>query len=166
MPTTRQLIAVKTLAKMLRSSKNQKNISMQKILKIAGYSDSQAVASTQVTQSKGFRELIEELMPDSDIAAQHRKLLHARETDHYLMPASLSDKEIQDMVEELEGFKVRKIIRKKGETTAYVLFYRPDGLLIDKALDKIYKIKGHYAPEKQEHKITGIKVVNYADSHK
>lgn len=163
MPTIRQRIAVKLLADLVRKGKNQKHISMEKILKSAGYSDYKAKASTTVVQSKGFRELIEEYIPDSKMAERFGMLTDAVTLDQYKLNASMTDKEVNELVESIPGFKVRRIQRSLLEKYLTVYFWRPDNMTIDKALDKLVKIKGYYAPEKSETKITGMKVINYGD---
>jgi len=163
MANQRQIIAVKILSEVIRKSKGQKGVTMGKILREAGYSESTAESPSQVTESKGFREMFDILIPDSKLAEKHDELLNAVEIDSYRMDAKLSDEEIEKMVEATKGFKVRKILRTKGEPTVLVYFWRPDNMAIDRALDKGYKIKGHYAAEKQEIEgtITTVNVVKY-----
>ena len=161
MPTELQKIAVKKLAELSRKSKGQKNITIGRILREAGYSETVSLSPTKVTESKGFKQLLDEFLPDSKLAAVHDQLLDAKTLDTYQMDAKLTDEEVTKIVEDIKGCKVRKIVRFPKQDTVTVYFYRPDNLTRDRALDKGYKLRGHYAPEKQELDITAIKVVKY-----
>lgn len=163
MPTTRQIIAVKKLAEILRNAKKQKGVTIQKILKEAGYSDNMARASTQVTQSKGFKSLMEQYLPLELGHKIHSELLQSATHDNYRIDAKFSDKEIEGIVEAIPGCKLIKIRRNKGESYCTAYYWSPDSQARSKAVDMLYKIYGTYAPEKQEHKITGIKVINYGN---
>lgn len=59
---------------------------------------------------------------------------------------TLSDKEIIEMLAEV-NCKVRRIVH--GETARHVYFWSADNMARDKALEKVYKLKGSYAPEKK-----------------
>lgn len=163
MATIKQRVAVQKLAEILKKSKGKKNITWGKLLRDAGYSEESSRKPFQVTRSKTFRELIEEAVPDSKMAERFGMLTDAVTLDQYKLNASMTDKEINELVESIPGFKVRRIQRNLLDKFVTVYFWRPDNMSIDKALDKLVKIKGYYAPEKSETKITGIKVVNYGD---
>lgn len=153
MPSIRQRIAVQKLSEVIRNSKGQKHITMGKILKAAGYSEETSKNPDQVTESKGFRQLIEEAVPDLKMAERFGMLTDAVTLDQYKLNASMTDKEVNELVESIPGFKVRRIQRSLLEKYLTVYFWRPDNMTIDKALDKLVKIKGYYAPEKREHKV-------------
>lgn len=163
MATTRQFIAAKKLAEIVRKSKGQKNITIGKILREAGYKESVSESPTKVTQSKGFIELLSEYMPDDMVAKAHKDLLNAAKLDSYKMDAKLTDKDIIDIVESVGGCKVRKILRSKSDLFCTVYFWSPDGNSRKAAIDMFNKIKGNYAPEKQEHKISGVEIIKYGD---
>lgn len=63
-----------------------------------------------------------------------------------------SDEEIAQVVSEMEGYKLLKIVERISESgtvyAKYAYVKAPDNQTQDKALDKAYKIKGSYAPEK------------------
>lgn len=163
MATIRQQIAVKKLQEILGKSKGQKNITIGKILKEAGYSKDVCDNPKQVTERKGFKELLDELIPDEKVTAKLNDLMDAKTLDSYRMDAKIDDKEITSIVESVGGCKVRKILRSKSDTHVTVYFWRPDNMIIDKILEKMIKIRGYYAPEKQEHKISGVEIINYGD---
>ena len=165
MATNRQLIAVKKLSEILRKAKGQKNVTMGKILKEAGYSDSVSKHPDIVTETKGFKELLEEYLPDALIQQTHKDLLQAARLDEYKMDANLDDKEIQSIVESVPGCKVRKILRFKKDLYVTVYFWAPDGQSRKAAIDMAYKLKGSYAPEKSKIDLGGqlevVRIKNY-----
>lgn len=163
MATTRQVIAAKKLAEIVRKSKGQKHITIGKILKEAGYSTTVSESPTKVTESKGFKLLMDEYLPEDLVFKTHRDLLEQATLSHYKMDAKLKDEEIESIVHSVRGCKVIKIVRYKNDPIVTVYYWIPDGNTRKAAADMAYKIRGTYAPEKQEHKITGIKVINYGD---
>ena len=126
---------------------------MQKILKAAGYSDNMARASTQVTESKGYKTLLEQYLPIEDGHKTHSELLRSAIHDSYRMDAKLTDKEIEEIVEAIPGCKLIRIGRNKGESFCTAYYWVPDNQARSKAIDMLYKVHGTYAPEKREHKI-------------
>ncbi len=170
MATMMQRIAVEKLAEIVRKSKGQKKVTMGKILRAAGYSEAVANHPTHVTERKGFKELLEELIPDSKISEKLHQQLNSVTLDSYTMSAKMTDKEIEEVVSSIPNCKVRKIVRDKLDKKVHVYFWRPDNLTVDKTLDKLIRIKGHYAPEKSEVEHSGevnvIEVNNYGSSKK
>lgn len=164
MPTTRQIIAVKKLAEILRNTKNQKNITIGKILRDAGYSQYQSEAPSQVTGSKGFRSLLDKYLPEELVHQTHSELLQAARLDDYKMDATLTDEQIEKIVEAVPGCKVRKILRIKGSPTVTVYFWTPDGQTRKSAVEMAYKLRGSFAPEKHEEsgEIT-VRTISYKD---
>lgn len=164
MPTNRQLIAVKKLSEILRKSGKQKNVSMARILKEAGYSESVTRHPDNVTEGKGFKSLLDQYLPEELVNQTHRQLLQAARLDDYRVDAKLTDKEIEQIVEEVPGCKVRKILRVKGEPTVVVYFWTPDGQTRKAAVEMAYKLRGSYAPEKHEESGEIIlKTISYKD---
>jgi hypothetical protein len=58
----------------------------------------------------------------------------------------MTDIEIRQMYKEL-GMSVRRIVH--GDQCRHVYFWENNDTIQEKALDKAYKLKGHYAPEKK-----------------
>ncbi len=121
------------------------------------------------------KKTIGEYFPDEEIVEIHRTLLKSSSLDHMTFPlgpkteeerqqrvaldiakATTEGREYreveyitdQDVIDLLESTNcvVRRIVHR--ETARDVYFWSPDNMARDKALDKIYKIKGNYAPEK------------------
>ena len=98
-----------------------------------GYAPSTAKNPMELTKSKGWKELMEEYLPDTLLAEKHNELL--------TVP------------------KITKIMRK-GTTTE--IEESTDTHAISKGLDMAYKLKGSYAAEKRDIngviEITGVKI--------
>lgn len=111
----------------------------------AGYSPATANTPGKLTDSKGFKELMEAIMPDTLITERHRNLLEQKRVDYFVFPKTMSDEEIVGHVNAsgLEVITVRT--SDKGKMAFYTV---ADAMAISKAIDMAYKLKGSYAPEK------------------
>lgn len=85
----------------------------------AGYSPATANTPQKLTESKGWKELMEENMPDELLTTRHAELLNKRE----------------------------KTVLKVGDETV-TIDLGVDVQAVSKGLDMAYKLKGSYAPEK------------------
>jgi len=159
--STRQQIAVKRLSEIIRSGKKNKSITIGKILRDAGYSDSYSEAPNRIIKRKSFQEALDRYLPDEVITKIHGSILQASVIDHMTFPKAMSDKEIKEVIESIDGCKVRKI--KHGELANHAYFWSPDNTSRLRAVAEAYKIKNKYPAEK--HKIEGeiktIKIINY-----
>ena len=137
---------------------NRGNIS--KAMRDAGYPASTAKNPKNLTESRAWKEIMEDALPDKDIAAHHKALLNAKSLDHMVFPlegsdkqtkdlgkqqAKLTDVDIIDMLAE-EGCNVKRIIH--GEQARHVYFWSNDNNSRKAAIDMAYKLKGNYAAEK------------------
>lgn len=164
MANYRQKIAVQKLSEIILNSKGQKNVTIGRILKESGYSESVCKNPDQVTESKGFKSLLDQYLPEELVNKTHSELLQAARLDDYKMDSNLSDKEIEAIVEAVPGCKVRRILRVKGSPTVTVYFWTPDGQTRKSAVEMAYKLRGSFAPEKHEE--SGeiiVKTINYSD---
>ncbi len=123
-------------------------------------------------------EALADAFPDELLKKKHLELLNASRLDHMVFPPfnqkkadedDGDDEEFEDLADlENKGEKfgeqltdqqirelllsvncnVRKIVH--GENQRHVYFWIADNMAQDKALDKAYKIRGLYAPEKRE----------------
>jgi hypothetical protein len=110
----RQLAAVKKISELLGNSKGQKNITLGKILKSVGYSDSVCKTPTVVTKAKGFQELLKERLSDDLLTQTHQQLLQASKLDHYVFPKSESDAVIKEVINSVPGCKFYRIRRAEN----------------------------------------------------
>jgi hypothetical protein len=139
------------------------------IMLAAGYSPATAKTPQKVTESLGFQELLEEVMPDNELADIHRGLLQARKLDHMVFPlgpkdeddpnfsganpnenqvekagvhverTTLSDQEITRLIADVGG-TVRRIVH--GDTARHVYFWAPNDKARHDALKLAYDLKG------------------------
>lgn len=91
-----------------------------------GYSAQTAKDPSKLTKSKGWKELMEEFLPDSLLAEKHKELLTV-------------------------PIKIKTKTRKMGDAIVEETIEAVDAFAISKGLDMAYKLKGAYEPEKKEH---------------
>lgn len=112
-----------TIKQKLAAEKTMENNGVvSKSMKQVGYSPNTAKNPKVLTESKGWKELMEKYIPDNLLAKKHKELL--------TIPK-----------------KVRTYIKGDLETEYEEL----DSNAVSKGLDMGYKLKGKYTPEKIEH---------------
>ena len=119
----------------------------------AGYSPNTAKTPTKLTKSKYWQKLMDKHLPDKDLIKVHRELLGAGTVGQQIYKHSISNQIIRKLYKKV-GFRVLDIIvstSRFGNKIKVAIFFMPDSATRDKALDKAYKLAGHYAPEKHEH---------------
>lgn len=95
----------------------------------AGYTKATANTPQKLTESIGFRKLMEEAgLTDENLFKKHTELLNKRET----------------------------IVVHEGKETRVEVTDQPDSFAVKSALDMAYKIKGTYAAEKAD---VNVKVI-------
>lgn len=161
--------------KVVKETLENPGISLSKAMKKAGYSTPMSRNPQELTQSKGWQELMKEYLPDDLLAQKHLELLNSTGLDHMIFPLGPEDdmervqmiedarqKAIKkgeafvepdlmcdaDIKEMLKGVNciVRRIVH--GETARHVYFWGADNKARKDALDMAYKLKGQYAPDK------------------
>lgn len=150
---------------------------MGTILKESGYADTIAENPQIITTSKGFKELLEEALPDSLLTERHKELLNSTHLDHMVFPLGpktnddkeayiilrtaeakankkeynerdvLSDEEITILLKGVNCITRRFV---HGETARHVYFWAKDNKAVKDALDMAFKLKGSYAAEKKD----------------
>ena len=172
MPTEKQKKAAEKIVE------NHGNIS--KTMKDVGYSENTAKNPKNLTDSDGWKELMETALSDEKLLDKHNELLNSTGIDHLVFPlgpkdeddinfsggkskpseaevpekykerTTLTDKEIIEMLAEV-NCKVRRIVH--GQTARHVYFWSADNKARKDALDMAYKIKGRYKDKSEvEHK--------------
>ncbi|TSA58173.1 hypothetical protein D4R42_00230 [bacterium] len=125
MPTEKQKKSYKVKPKEIhkkafdKSLENGGNIS--KAMKEVGYSKATSKNPKRLTETKGWKQLMDEYLPDTLLAEKHEELLKIRK-------------------------KTKRI--RKGETIKET--EELDTNAIKAGLDMAYKLKGHYAAERQK----------------
>lgn len=152
-PTIRQQKAMENVVE------NRGNVS--KAMRDAGYPDVTAKNPKNLTESRAWKEVMEEFLPDEVLGKVHKGLLHAKTLDHMVFPLEGTPKETttaldkeraiftdEDIIEMMMGTGciVRKIVH--AETARHVYFWSADNNSRKSALDLAYKLKGSYAAEK------------------
>lgn len=117
-PTVKQTKAIKNAVE------NGGNVS--KAMRDAGYSPQTAKNPSKLTESIAWNDLMEQHLPDTELAKVHDELLHSK--------------------------KITKFIGKGDYETET----SEDSPIAVKALDMAYKLKGYYAPEKKDVKISRL----------
>lgn len=113
------------------------------VLLEAGYSPSVAKKPALVTKSKGFQELLDDVLDDESLINVHESLLKAKAIDHLVFPLAMTDEEITTLVESVGG-TVRKFMH--GETANHVWFWAPNTKARQDALKLAYDVKGKLKP--------------------
>lgn len=114
MATTKQKLAAQKLSEIIRNSRGKKNISLAKILKDAGYSDSVARKPQLVTDRKGWKELTRDLLPDEVLLDRLNNLVtmpldvsHIRQGEEVVVKEELNSANVArglDMSFKLKGY--------------------------------------------------------------
>lgn len=129
----------------------------------AGYDENTAKNPKNLTESAGFKELMDEAgLSDEELLSKHSELLNSAVINSISFSTfqnpkkgknkkykALTDEEIKKIIENAPGCKLIRIVRSPSEAVAY--YYSPDSRSRKAALDMGYKLKGNYAPEKKEH---------------
>jgi len=137
MPTIKQKKAVEKIIE------NSGNVS--KAMREVGYSPITAINPSNLTNSKGFKELMEKNLPDNLLTKKHKALLNSKRIEHLVFPTKTEDKEIKKLLRSV-NCKVRKI--QHGEMAKHVWFWSQNDRALKDGLDMAYKLKGKYAPTK------------------
>jgi len=112
---------------------------VSKTMRSVGYSPKTAKNPRNLTNSKGWRELMREYLPDEIVVRKHRELLEAKRIYR---------------------------IREKGKVV--IETEELDVQSVGKALELAYKIKGYFSTGKfsVDQHITTVEIVNYGGSSK
>lgn len=116
----------------------------------AGYSTNTAKTPQKLTESKGWKELVVEFMPEIDIVKAHKELLGAVRISVYFFPLSMPDKEIKEILESIKTNKLLWI--SKGKTNKKAYYSSPDSPIRVHAIDMFLKLKGHYKQPRATYK--------------
>lgn len=120
-----------------------------------GYDPTTAKNPKNLTESKAWVELMEQHIPDADLAKWHRELAEQKRVDFFVFSKAMEDEEIIAHVKEA-GFDVITVrYSDKGKMAFYSV---PDAMAKGKALDMAYKLKGKNAPEKSQSINLDVKV--------
>lgn len=104
-----------------------------------GYSKNTAKNPKNLTKSKGWKELVENILSDTVLIETHKKLLEATGIDHMVFPLGIKDEQIIALLNEANCIAKRFM---HAETVTHVWYFHPDNKARNSALDLAYKIRG------------------------
>lgn len=144
-PTIKQVIAFNLLSDALKQGKATA-LNIGDILRKAGYAEEVAQSPKLVTESKGFKSLLDKYVDDDKLAKKHDSMLEAATLAPFTFPLSLTDEEIKSIVQSMPNFRLITIKRSDKIVRAYVGV--PDNTAQISTMKEINKVKGNYAPQK------------------
>ena len=125
--------------------------SAKKAYKIKSYAYAGVKGHRLIKKAK-IKAAIDEVLNDKRLEEKHSQLLDAVNLEKLYFDEYIEDKDVEEVVSQMEGYKLLKIIRnldKEGNVISVFAYVKaPDSVIQEKALDKAYKLKGRYAPEK------------------
>lgn len=142
-PNTRQKKLLEKVSDNVRS-KHPKSIRV--LMREVGYSDSYSDVSTRAMAADSWKELLDKYLPQDKIAKTHSQALKSFILDERLFNKDLSDDQIIDIVESIEGCKVKTIIELVDNKKCY--YFVPDNRVRLSAVEMAYKLRGSFAAEK------------------
>jgi hypothetical protein len=135
----------KAVLKTLENLGSDNTKSRGEILREVGYSESVSINPQIVTESKGFKELLEEHLSDETLSQAHKELLNQKRIEYFTFPKKMSDDEV---LEKVTAAGLTLIVIQEGEKGKYAFYSMPDANAKKAALEMAYKLKGSFAPEK------------------
>ena len=146
------------------------DIPLKQILEEAGFSPSYSQQATRILNTKSFREHINEIITNEGVVATLQALLNRRECIRERFDINSENQELIIHSEKVGGVfpKIEIKTEKNGqwlgtgkskrwveEEIEYkeLSYYLSDGSIADKALDKLFKLRGDYAPEEHNHNL-------------
>lgn len=152
MPTHRQKVAFQ------KSIENQGNVS--KAMIEAGYSKSHAHNPQLLTNSKGFKKLLEQYAPEKSLVLKAVQMLDHVRITHKDFPAELGIERIKDIFKKAntEVLDILQSTSKKAKITVY--YAEADTMTQDKVLDKLFRLHGLYDLEDNARPVKGLSLVD------
>jgi len=112
----------------------------------AGYDETTAKNPKNLTESDGYKVLMNQYLSDETLAKAHGELLDAASIERLGFQKEITDEQIEKIINKVPGCKVLHVRRwKDTDSTAYVQVL--DNNARKNALDMAYKLKGRYGEE-------------------
>lgn len=176
-PTKKKVAKEPTLLqrKALKATlENGGNVS--KAMKDAGYSEAMAKNPQKLKESDGWKELMKSVgLDDKSLLKKSKEHLQAKQLRTMMVDPEVTDSEVIEVLEACGCSFLKSVIvevtytTKKGEEKTFekknVFYSIPDTLAQDRALDKLYKIRGAYTPER-EGGVVAVQINNLLGSKK
>ncbi len=127
-------------------------------MKAAGYSKAMAKNPQKLKESDGWKALMEGMgLNDLELLKISKRHTEAKQLKTIMVDPMVSDIEIKEVLQATGATFLRSVVvevtftNKKGEEKTFekkeVFYSAPDTHAQDRALDKLYKIRGAYKPE-------------------
>lgn len=172
------------VGKLVENGRLGKTQTLGAVMLEAGYSPATAIKPTHVTNSKGFQELLDEVMPDDELTTIHKSLLRSMRLDHMVFPLgpegtddvnfSGSQPNAGNVVEKAGvkverttltdaeitaliadvGGTVRRIVH--GDTARHVYFWAANDKSRHDALKLVYDLKGKLGKKEPDNPATNV----------
>lgn len=156
---------------------------VSKAMRESGYTDATSKTPQKLTESKAWRELMKEHLPDANLAKKHAEMLNSTRIDHMVFPLgpkgedepnlSGAAPELEDDGSEegdhlaperttLTDIEITEMLAEvnckmrrivHGDTARHVYYWAADNKARKDALEMAYKLKGSFAADKHEHKV-------------
>ena len=138
--TGKQNIRAKnTLQKMVANGGKRR--SQAQAMREAGYSESYARNPQKIKKTNAWKVIMQELLPDEELAAKLRTIIDTREIKKMKFYPSFTDKEIITILQNAD--KVPMDIRRTSRY-AEVIFHEDNARIQIQGLDMVYRLKGRY----------------------
>lgn len=132
-------------------------MSVSEAMRRAKYAPSSVKQSHRIPRAEGIKGLLDMVFDPVYVANKHRQLLNASRIEHMVFPLAMTDDEIVELLAQ-NNCTVKKFMH--SETQTHVWYFMADNMAQDKALDKVYKLRGDYAPEEVDVKSAGLSLVS------
>lgn len=136
----------KVLAIVVKDIKKGRKVSVSRSMRESGaYSESYAEQPQKLTESKGWKELVNEHLGDNFNVLRLRKLFDQKRVEYFTFSKNLDDDAIRAAVEDA-GLEVINISYTEQGKLAW--YSTDDVMAVTKALDMLHKIKGVYLADR------------------
>lgn len=161
---------VKAAKLMAENGSRPQPLPKAEIMKEAGYSTTIQRAPSKITDSPTFQELLEQYMPNDNLAQVHKRLLNTRKIEHMVFPLGPVDEDDENLsgsnpnaYNALDGLdhpverttlsdqeikdmlaEVNCVVKRivHGQTARHVYYWAHDAKAQSTALELAYKMKG------------------------
>lgn len=103
---------------------------------------------TAPLKSAAFQKALFNQIPLDFVAKKQKKQFNAVRVERFFFTPGTSDDQIKKFLDTIDGVFVGRGTDRHGNLLVCVVM--PDHDVIDRAIDKVYKLMGAYAPEKHE----------------
>lgn len=118
-----------------------KSGSLAQAMRDAGYSESYARNPQKIKQTKAWKAVMQELLPDEELILKLRTITDSRQIKKMKFHPSFTDKDIITMLQNVDRVSMAICRTKKY---VEVTFHEHNARIQIKGLDMVYRLKGRY----------------------